>query len=350
MSESVLSDTGLALSFRSNNSDASKQGSELKQYEKTLFNMCYLLQLQMGVFFKQQEFDEIKFCRNYLKLYKRLRNLDSSLSKLSEQHTKFSSAFTDFTILVYHNMFGPNGIIDTNKPPKQWTKSREGSARKVTFADDTEESIIKSVASTTGLPKIDEDSDNEETKKERPSSLKNRSPSPSNDYVEKQSTGTLNLPKIPSSQEIKTTQPSSAKSRFKDVKIRKQKNRSVLRNSSQNSSNRSNASMSLHRPEKQASQTNSTKSFNIDSATASRAASQIGDYAGSNISLTSGRATQSRASSRRLHDSLLSKGNIQISETNEPKNSQVAQLNNCSIIMINKNYVQNFSKKISRQR
>ena len=58
-------------------------------------------------------------------------------------------------------MFGPNGIIDTNKPPKQWTKSREGSARKVTFADDTEESIIKSVASTTGLPKIDEDSDND---------------------------------------------------------------------------------------------------------------------------------------------------------------------------------------------
>ena len=73
--------------------------------------------------------------------------------------TKFSKAFTDFTILVYHNIFGKNGGIDLKKKNQQW--SREGSARKVTFAEDTEESIIASVASTTGLPKIDEDSTSE---------------------------------------------------------------------------------------------------------------------------------------------------------------------------------------------
>ena len=75
------------------------------------------------------------------------------------KHARFSKAFTDFTILVYHNIFGTNGTAK-----QQWTK-REGSARKVTFADETDtnksisasDSIIAaSGKSLTGLPKIEE--------------------------------------------------------------------------------------------------------------------------------------------------------------------------------------------------
>ena len=58
------------------------------------------------MFFKQEEFDEVKFCRYYLKLYKRLRELDRS--KING--VKFSKAFSEFSILVYHNIFGANGV------------------------------------------------------------------------------------------------------------------------------------------------------------------------------------------------------------------------------------------------
>mmetsp|Transcript_39658 Transcript_39658/g.51966 ORF Transcript_39658/g.51966 Transcript_39658/m.51966 type:complete len:145 (+) Transcript_39658:142-576(+) len=68
--------------------------------------MCYLIQMQMGMFFKQEEFDEAQFCRYYLKLYKKLRNLDRN----KMQGLKFSKAFNEFSVLVYHNMFGPNGL------------------------------------------------------------------------------------------------------------------------------------------------------------------------------------------------------------------------------------------------
>ena len=58
----------------------------------------------MGAFFKQEEFDEMKFCRYYLKLYQKLRELD----KIKTNGVKFSKAFSEFTVLVYHNIFGSN--------------------------------------------------------------------------------------------------------------------------------------------------------------------------------------------------------------------------------------------------
>lgn len=62
--------------------------------------------MQMGMLLKQEEFDEQKFCRYYLKLYKRLRELD----RLKVSGIKFSKAFADFSILVYHNIFGSKGF------------------------------------------------------------------------------------------------------------------------------------------------------------------------------------------------------------------------------------------------
>ena len=58
-----------------------------------------------------EEFDEAQFCRYYLKLYQKLRELDRN----KVQGLKFSKAFSEFTVLVYHNMFGPNGLETVQK-------------------------------------------------------------------------------------------------------------------------------------------------------------------------------------------------------------------------------------------
>lgn len=49
-----------------------------------------------------EEFDEKKFCRYYLKLYIRLKELDQA----KQIGVKFSKAFSEFTSLVYHNVIG----------------------------------------------------------------------------------------------------------------------------------------------------------------------------------------------------------------------------------------------------
>ena len=48
----------------------------------------------------------MKFCRYYLKLYQKLRELD----RVKTNGVKFSKAFSEFTVLVYHNIFGSNGV------------------------------------------------------------------------------------------------------------------------------------------------------------------------------------------------------------------------------------------------
>jgi len=50
----------------------------------------------------------MKFCRYYLKLYKRLKELD----RTKQQGVKFSKAFSEFTVLVYHNLFGQESQPD----------------------------------------------------------------------------------------------------------------------------------------------------------------------------------------------------------------------------------------------
>ena len=55
--------------------------------------------------FYLEEFDEKKFCRYFLKLYMRLKELD----KTKQVGLKFSKAFSEFTVLVYHNMVGMVG-------------------------------------------------------------------------------------------------------------------------------------------------------------------------------------------------------------------------------------------------
>ena len=52
-----------------------------------------------------EPFDETKFCRYYLKTYSRLKELD----RAKQQGVKFSKAFSEFTVLVYHNVFGASG-------------------------------------------------------------------------------------------------------------------------------------------------------------------------------------------------------------------------------------------------
>ena len=52
-----------------------------------------------------EEFDERKFCRYFLKLYMRLKELD----KNKQAGLKFSKAFSEFTVLVYHNIVGLAG-------------------------------------------------------------------------------------------------------------------------------------------------------------------------------------------------------------------------------------------------
>jgi len=53
------------------------------------------------IFYVTEEFDERQFCRYYLKLYKRLKDLD----RMKQVGCKFSKAFSEFTMLVYHNLF-----------------------------------------------------------------------------------------------------------------------------------------------------------------------------------------------------------------------------------------------------
>lgn len=70
--------------------------------------------MQLGHMFKQEAYDEQKFCRYYLKLYMRLKELD----RTKTQGIKFSKAFSEFTVLVYHNIFGPGNGPETLSPTK----------------------------------------------------------------------------------------------------------------------------------------------------------------------------------------------------------------------------------------
>lgn len=53
-----------------------------------------------------EKYDEKKFCRYYLQTYTRLKDLDRS----KQSGIKFSKAFAEFTVLVYHNVFGGSPI------------------------------------------------------------------------------------------------------------------------------------------------------------------------------------------------------------------------------------------------
>ena len=58
------------------------------QYNKALFNLIYLVMMQLSTFFRQgkivrkfhslitEEFDERKFCKYYLRGYQKLKELD----------------------------------------------------------------------------------------------------------------------------------------------------------------------------------------------------------------------------------------------------------------------------------
>ena len=63
----------------------------------------------------------MKFCRYYLKLYQKLRDLDRN----KVAGVKFSKAFSDFSVLVYHNIFGSN-----NPNLKQQAQTTKSTARR----------------------------------------------------------------------------------------------------------------------------------------------------------------------------------------------------------------------------
>ena len=62
----------------------------------------------------------MKFCRYYLKLYQKLRELD----RVKTNGVKFSKAFSEFTVLVYHNIFGANSPLGKYQPPSTKSTAR----------------------------------------------------------------------------------------------------------------------------------------------------------------------------------------------------------------------------------
>lgn len=92
----------------------------------------------------------------------RLKELD----RTKTQGIKFSKAFSEFTVLVYHNIFGPGNGPESQSPtklPQQQQFDNSNSQknhqfkRKVTFAGSDKETGNSSM----GLHQIDEDSDHE---------------------------------------------------------------------------------------------------------------------------------------------------------------------------------------------
>lgn len=76
-----------------------------------LFKLAYLVQKQLGILMRKGKllfltiielFDERSFTKLYLRLYKQLRELDLNPPR-SGKYVKFSSAFSDFTCLIYAN-------------------------------------------------------------------------------------------------------------------------------------------------------------------------------------------------------------------------------------------------------
>jgi hypothetical protein len=76
-----------------------------------LYKLAYLVQKQLGILMRKGKFffltiielfDERSFCKQYLRLYKQLKQLDLHPPR-SGKYVKFSSAFSDFTCLIYAN-------------------------------------------------------------------------------------------------------------------------------------------------------------------------------------------------------------------------------------------------------
>ena len=52
-----------------------------------------------------EQFDQRKFCKYYLRLYKKLKAQDRErVKRYGPSQMKFSSAFSEFTCLIYANM------------------------------------------------------------------------------------------------------------------------------------------------------------------------------------------------------------------------------------------------------
>ncbi|CDW85987.1 UNKNOWN [Stylonychia lemnae] len=65
-------------------------------YLKSLFNIVYLMQIKILKIFKNEQFDDRKFCKYYVKLFKKLYELD----KIKYMPPKFNEAFKDLAVFI----------------------------------------------------------------------------------------------------------------------------------------------------------------------------------------------------------------------------------------------------------
>lgn len=91
--------------------EASQEEDYDELYSMVLYKLAYLVQNQLGAVMRkgkqnltncEESFDERSFCKKYLRLYKQLKHLDLHPPH-SGKYVKFSSAFSEFTCLIYAN-------------------------------------------------------------------------------------------------------------------------------------------------------------------------------------------------------------------------------------------------------
>lgn len=78
--------------------------------------------MQLSCFFRQEEFDELQFCRYYLRLVLKLRDLENA--KVSR--FRFSKAFSKFTMLVYYNLFGDHSPKQSQRQQQKTKRQNAG--------------------------------------------------------------------------------------------------------------------------------------------------------------------------------------------------------------------------------